>query len=131
MKVSDYLKRVADGDREADAMVARELGCETQEDDLPDHKGGTWHRVLWRRPGEKWDQWKEGWPPPYATAGAEHPDRWSYFGEIVDAICKQMGYGWVDALDYVVNMWVVADPVFPNAAAAVALLLAAKVIEED
>ena len=117
--VTAYLRLVAAGAREADEMVMPLVG---------------WRRL---HPGKEWWQPPDETAPvqlllpPYATAGADHPDRWRHFGEMVEAICGQWGYGWVDALDYVASMSVVADPVSPNAAAAVALLLAAKVIKED
>lgn len=118
MTVPEFLALVAAGDRKADEMV-----CDVML--VPDGGRG------WGHPSGR--MIPRGTPFPYATAGADHPERWTLFGEMVDAlaatITEPRRWQLAVALRRIESLLLDGIPL--NAAAAVALLLAHGILKED
>ena len=127
MTVPEFLKLCAAGDARCDAMVMPFVGW-------------TWGYAPMWTPGttlafESW--YRRGWsdaraePLPYATAGAEHPDRWRLWGEMLETLAELIHGGdrprALLAAAHSVQRWRCAR----NAALAAALLLAAGILEDE
>lgn len=120
MTVPAYLALVRKGARKADELVMPLVGWEWREQN-PHHWPRGWYR----------DTAPYSIPKvlPYATAGPDHPERWKLWGEMVDALAAIRDM-W-QAVRWVARVIKKYGADTPNAAAAVALLLAHGKLKED